>query len=43
MGIQESQILNNTLMGAARLKPFIEVMEEYGKVIEVFINTVWIM
>ena len=37
--IQEDQVKKRKLQHLSRIKPFIDSMEEYGKVIEVFLNT----
>ena len=37
--IQENQLKKRHLQCLIRIKPFLESMEQYGKVIEVFLNT----
>jgi len=37
--IQEEQVKGRRLQNLTRIKPFLDLMEEYGKVIEVFLNT----
>lgn len=37
--IQENQLKKQHLQGLIKIKPFLESMEQYGKVIEVFLNT----
>ena len=37
--IQEDQERRRAMMYIARLEPFLKSMEQYGKVIEVFVNT----
>ena len=47
--IQNSQARNKKLMYMRRLEPFLKTMEDYGKVLEVFLNVskfisfIWVM